>query len=62
MRTITDNQNRVWEYDDAEGTWQHGEFLIGCGFKNVYKWMRWGGPDRYPEEFKTLRQAMANCR
>lgn len=62
MRRITDAMGRVWEHNDAEGTWRHEDFLVGCGANNGSKWMRWDGPDRYPEEFKTLRKAMMNCR
>ena len=43
---MTDKQGRIWNYSDAEGSWSHGPHTIGCGAKNVSKWMIWDGPHR----------------
>jgi hypothetical protein len=56
----TDANGRTWEYNDCEGTWEHGEHIIGCGGKNGRKYMFWSSDDRYPEEFTTLKAAMAS--
>jgi len=58
-RTRKDSLGRVWEYSDAEGTWHHGEFLIGCGANNGRKFANWN--EKWPEEYKTLREAMESC-
>ena len=62
MKTRKDSQGREWEYNDAEGCYCLAGFVIGCGVNNGSKWMDWNSRDRYPEEFSTLRAAMAACR
>lgn len=57
-----DKRGRVWEYNDAEGSWHHGEHTIGCGANNGSKFMIWDGPDRGHYEYKTLGEAMAACK
>ena len=61
MRTKKDTEGRVWNYCDSEGTWSHGEHLIGCGNNNGSKWSIWAGPNQGWQEFKTLKDAMASC-
>jgi hypothetical protein len=59
--TRTDERGRVWRFNDAEGTWDHGKHLIGCGGRNGSKWSIWAGPDRGHREFKTLTEAIQSC-
>ncbi len=60
MKALTrkDDRGRVWVYCDCEGTWSHADHLIGCAAKNGRRFMFWSSDDKYPEEFKTLREAM----
>ena len=60
-KTIKDSSGRVWEYGEAEGTWQHGKHCIGCGLHNKSKFQIWGGPNKGYYEYKTLKEAMAAC-
>jgi len=59
-RTITDKYGRTWEYNNCEGTWEHGGKCIGCGGKNGRKWMNWN--NKGAEEFTTLAEAMESTR
>ena len=62
MKKRTDSQGRIWEYNDCEGTYRLGEYLIGCGVKNGRKWCFWEGKDELnPVEFRTLREAMESA-
>jgi hypothetical protein len=60
-RTKKDNKGRVWSYCDGEGSWSHGEHIIGCGRDNGSKWQVWGGPNTGHYEYKTLKEAMEAC-
>ena len=60
-RTKTDSKNRVWSYCDGEGTWSHGDHIIGCGAKNGSKWRIWDGPQRSRYEYSTLSDAIDAC-
>ena len=60
MYTIKDNYGRVWTYSDTEGTWRHGDHLIGRSGRNNSRFLVWDGPSEYPEEFKSLRACMAS--
>ena len=57
MKRRTDCDERVWEYDDAEGCYSYKNVLIGCGGNNGSKWMDWNA-GRCAYEYDTLRQAM----
>lgn len=56
-----DNKGRIWEYCDGEGSWSHGEHVIGCGRDNGNKWQIWSGSNAGHYEYKTLKQAMEAC-
>ena len=57
-----DRIGRTWNNNDAEGTWEHGEHVIGCGGKNGSKFSIWAGPDKGHWEYKRLSEAMDACR
>ncbi|MGI9459764.1 MAG: hypothetical protein ACR2NF_07185 [Pirellulales bacterium] len=58
-RTMKDKTGRVWTYEDAEGTWEHGSHVIGCSGSNGRKWQVWS-VQRGPV-YDTLREAMLSC-
>jgi hypothetical protein len=60
-RTRKDSEGRRWTYNGGEGTWSYGEFLIGMGALNGRKFANWNSDCKYPEEFKTLKEAMESC-
>lgn len=60
-RTKTDSKGRTWVYNDAEGSWNCEEHIIGCGKRNGSKWQIWDGPSKGCYEYETLKRAMENC-
>lgn len=57
--TKTDKLGRQWTYCDCEGTWTHGEHVIGCAGSNGRKWNVWSVPRSC--DYRTLREAMLSC-
>ena len=61
MKTRKDDNGRIWEYSDGEGSWSNGKHTIGCGGNNGSKWQIWDGPNSGHYEYKTLKEAMQAC-
>jgi hypothetical protein len=66
IKKTTDAIGRQWAWRCPDSvfshTWRHGKHEVGAGSTNGWRYQIHAGPCASDREYKTLREAMADCK